>query len=153
MTKIISIALGSILFCGILYAIYADELFTRDDARDLILEHDFVLLDPFEIIKNESSAAIGDYEHMFTLKISDDDKNRVIQKIKSTQNYSPNRDSSEELRFRLPREEQVVKIQNYETNKYFVYEYFESSKDIGYSEIIISINKAKSELIFHEIDE
>ncbi|MBW4362459.1 hypothetical protein [Flavobacterium taihuense] len=41
-----------------------------------------------EILENKSMSSIGDYYHTFTLKISEKDKTRIINEIKSSKNFN-----------------------------------------------------------------
>ncbi|MGV0979937.1 hypothetical protein [Empedobacter falsenii] len=53
----------------------------------MVEDLDFKLNDDFKLIKNESFSGIDDYYHTFTFEISDNDKNRLINEIKSSPNF------------------------------------------------------------------
>ena len=144
-----------LLFFG---AVFEDELFTKNDARDLIQEQKFTLQDKFDILKNNSSFAIGDYRHTFTLRISERDKLNAISKIKSAENFKFDNEDTISLRFQLgsfdPYFGKIV-TQNYETENDYVHEYFQPSGQKGYAPVYrrILISKKRNELIFEDIDE
>ncbi len=139
-----------------LYFTFEDQLFSKNNAKELIEEQGIKLKDDFELLKNESTSAIGDYYHTFTLKISEHDKQNAITIIKSTDNFKTDSSSIDQMlylsdqRYFGPK-----KIQNYETVNEYVREYFEPSGRKGYAPTFrrISISKADSELIFEDIDE
>ncbi|MDM1062544.1 hypothetical protein HXZ62_08205 [Empedobacter falsenii] len=53
----------------------------------MVEDLNFKLNDDFKLTENVSYWAIGDYYHTFTLEISDNDKNRLINEIKSSPNF------------------------------------------------------------------
>ena len=65
-----------LLFSAFLY--FEDEIFSKNEAIDFIEEQGIVLQDEYEILINESSFAIGDYYHTFTLAITEGDKIQAI---------------------------------------------------------------------------
>lgn len=70
-----------------LLTFYEDELFSKNDAIELVKDLDFNLNDDFKLTENVSDWGIGDYYYTFTLEISDNDKNRLINEIKSSPNF------------------------------------------------------------------
>ncbi|WP_413533659.1 hypothetical protein [Empedobacter brevis] len=76
-----------ILLAYILSEVFSDELFSKNDAVELVEDLDFKLNDDFRLTKNVSYWGIGDYYHTFTLEISNQDKNRLIQEIKTSSNF------------------------------------------------------------------
>ena len=154
--KYLTIAYGLFVLTVGLYLVYEDQLFTKNNAKELVERQDIKLTDDFKLLKNESMSAIGDYYHTFTLKISERDKQNAITKIKSAEDFKTNNGSIETLIYQASDRyfgEKVV--QNYETENSFVREYFEPSGREGYAPTFrrISINKADSELTFEDIDE
>ena len=154
--KYLTIAYGLFVLTVGLYLVFEDQLFTKNNAKELVEEQDIKLTDDFKLLKNESMSAIGDYYHTFTLKISERDKQNAITKIKSAEDFKTNNGSIETLIYQASDRyfgEKVV--QNYETENSFVREYFEPSGREGYAPTFrrISINKADSELTFEDIDE
>lgn len=140
-----------------LYIAFEDQFFTKNNAKELVEEQDFELTDEFELLKNESASAIGDYYHTFTLKISERDKQDAITKIKSSNRFKANNESIQTLIYQAAPGRYFGKkvIQNYESKNCFVREYFKPSgrKDYAPTFRRISISKIDNELKFEDIDE
>ncbi|SMC37277.1 hypothetical protein [Moheibacter sediminis] len=90
--------IGTLACCFFVYAVIAmifeDELFSKNDAIELLEEQKIHLNDDFKLEENSSSWAIGDYHHSFTLSISENDKKQIVKEIKSTNDY---KDSSTQV--------------------------------------------------------
>lgn len=151
--------IGALTCCFFVYIvvsmIFEDELFSKNDAIELLEEQKIHLNDDFKLNENSSSWAIGDYYHSFTLSISEKDKNRIIKEIKSAPDY---KDSSNQVTS-LPHTQDERKInmkyfQNYETNTSYVREYFKENGE-GYAPTFrqIYVDKKENKLRFIEIDE
>lgn len=155
--KYLTIAYGLFVLTIGLYIAFEDQLYTRNDAKELVKEQDIKLTDDFELLKNESMSAIGDYYHTFTLKISERDKQNAIAKIKSADNFKSDNSSIETLMYQSAPDRYFGKkvVQNYETENSFIREYFEPSGREGYAPTFrrISISKTDRELTFEDIDE
>lgn len=155
--KYLTIAYGLFVLTIGLYIAFEDQLFTKNNAKDLVEEQDIKLTDDFELLKNESMSAIGDYYHTFTLKISERDKQNAIANIKSADNFKSGNGSIETLMYQPAPDRYFGKkvVQNYETENSFVREYFEPSEREGYAPTFrrISISKSDSEITFEDIDE
>jgi hypothetical protein len=155
--KYLTIVYGLFVLTIGLYIAFEDQLFTKNKAKELVEEQDIKLTDDFELLKNESMSAIGDYYHTFTLKISKRDKLNAITKIKSANNFKTSNGSIETLMYQPAPDRYFGKkvIQNYETENSFVREYFEPSGREGYAPTFrrISISKTDNELTFEDIDE
>jgi hypothetical protein len=155
--KYLTIVYGLFVLTIGLYIAFEDQLFTKHNAKELVEEQDIKLKDDFELLKNESMSAIGDYYHKFTLKISERDKQNAITKIKSVDNFKTSNSSIVTLMHRPQPERYFGKkvVQNYETENSFVQEYFEPSGREGYAPKFkrISISKSDNELTFEDIDE
>lgn len=67
--------------------IFEDELFSKSDAQEKLREHGFNLQDDFSIVSNLSSG-FRDYSHQFALNISQVDKEQIIKKITSAENFN-----------------------------------------------------------------
>ena len=65
----------------------SDWTFSKNDARELLLNHGLHLKDDFTILKNESGG-FRDFYHSFTLKISDADYDRITKCIKTSKNFA-----------------------------------------------------------------
>jgi hypothetical protein len=64
----------------------SDWTFNKKDVRKILTSHNFELKDDFKILKNEAGG-FRDYYETFTLKLSDNDFNRISNKIKTSKNY------------------------------------------------------------------
>jgi len=154
-SKYLTIVYSLFILIVILFSIFQDQLFTRNDARKLVEEQEILLSDKFELESNESMSAIGDYYHTFTLKISEQDKSINISQIRNSTNFKKlgeptvNFQSVSIDRYYGPKQ-----IQNYETESGYVREYFETNGQ-GYSPTFrrITIEKKGNTLIFEDIDE
>jgi hypothetical protein len=155
--KYLTISYGLIVLAIGLLIAFEDQLFTKNNAKELVEEQEFKLQDEFELLNNESMSAIGDYYHTFTIKISDRDKQDAITKIKSSDNYKTDNSSIETILYQQAPDRYFGKkiTQNYETENTYVREYFEPSGRKGYAPTFrrISISKTNNELTFEDIDE
>lgn len=154
--KYLAIIFGLLVLTLVLWTVFEDQLFTKDNAKELVEEQQVLLVDKFELVKNESSSAIGDYYHTFTLKISERDKQNAILKIKSADNFKANNSSIDQTLYLSDNRYFGPKVtQNYETENAYVREYFQPSGKEGYAPTFrrISISKTDNELTFEDIDE
>jgi membrane protein implicated in regulation of membrane protease activity len=156
--KKIGIFLSSIVGLFFIYIavnmIFEDELFSKNEAKNLLVEQNIVLNNDFKLVENKSMSAIGDYYHTFTLKITEEDKIKIINEIKNSKNF--NLDSKIENYFdnREDYYNGPKRIKNYETEKQFVRELFEPQGK-GYAPTWrkIEVNKNENTLTFEDIDE
>ena len=147
----------SVIFLFIaIQIIFEDQLFSKNDALELVNEQDLHLNDNFKIINNETLSAIGDYYHTFELEISENDKVNAINKIKESKNYKQIGAKVNDFLYsaEIDRYEGEKQIQNYETEHSFVREYFLPNGE-GYAPTFrrIIIDKEQNKLKFEEIDE
>ena len=154
--KYLTIAYGLFVLTIGLYIAFEDQLFTKNNAKELVEEQDIKLTDDFKLLKNESMSAIADYYHTFTLEISERDKQNAITKIKSAENFKSDNVSIDSLMFQSAPNKYFGKkiVQNYETENSFIREYFKPSGREGYAPTFrrISISKTDSKLTFEDID-
>jgi hypothetical protein len=133
---------------------FEDELFSKNNARDLLNEQNVVLNDNFEILKNESMSAIGDYYHTFSLKISEKDKMRIIDEIKQSKNFNLDKETQSYSDNRKDYYNGPKRIKNYETENHFIRELFEpQGENYAPTWRKIEIDKNENKLIFEDIDE
>jgi len=154
--KYLTIIFGLLVLTIILWTVFEDQLFTKDNAKELVGEQQILLADKFELKENKSMSAIGDYYHTFTLKISERDKQNAVLKIKSADNFKTDNSSVDQTLYLSDNRYFGPKVtQNYETENAYVREYFQPSGQEGYAPTFrrISINKTKNELTFEDIDE
>jgi len=153
--KYLTIIYGLIVLTIGIYILFEDHFFTKNNAKELIEEQNLILIDDFELVKNESMSAIGDYYHTFTLNISEHDKKDAIKRIKSSNNFKIGYTTIENLLIQEHDRYFGKKIiQNYETKNSFVREYFQPSGQKGYAPVFrrISISKTNHNLKFEDID-
>lgn len=154
--KYLTIILGLVVLTLVLWTVFEDQLFTKNNAKELVEEQQILLADKFELIENKSMSAIGDYYHTFTLKISERDKQNAIFGIKGADNFKADNSSIDQMLYLSDKRYYGPKVtQNYETENAYVREYFQPSGQEGYAPTFrrISISKTKNELTFEDIDE
>ncbi|PRY40064.1 hypothetical protein CLV58_107158 [Spirosoma oryzae] len=137
--------------------IFEDQLFSKSDAEELLTEQNVKLKDDFELLKNESMSAIGDYYHTFTLKITENDRRKLIRLIIDSPDFSHKKDETwiDDSLFQTPNRYTGRRIiRNYATDQFFVRELFEPQGD-GYAPTFrkIKIDKDSNILVFEDIDE
>lgn len=134
---------SSILTVTFLYftiiIVFEDELFSKSDVREKLREHGFNLHSDFNIVSNLSGGFM-DYSHQFTLDISRLDKEQIIKKITSAENFQPSLEYdfmliAEKMRYS---EVDTFFTANYQTEDALVYEYFKPNKQ-GYAPIYTKI--------------
>ncbi|MCD0489783.1 hypothetical protein LPB86_16185 [Pedobacter sp. MC2016-14] len=141
------------LLIFVIFVIFEDDLFSKNDARELLSKQGMVLNDEFDLLNNKSMIAPGDYYHTFTLKISLEDKQRLIKKITSSNNFKNIGEHPEDIMAKTDHYTGVKLTQNYETESQFISEFFEP-RGKGFSPIYrkIEIGKKEGLLIFEDID-
>lgn len=152
--KYFSITIGVLISLFILSEIYEDELFSKNNATELLAEQNIKINDAFELIENKSMSSIGDYYHTFTLKISEKDKARIITEIKKTRNFNIDKQTESYFDNREDYYNGPKRIKNYETEKQFIRELFAPQGE-GYAPTWrkIEIDKNENLLIFEDIDD
>ena len=154
--KKIGIIISSILSIGFLLLILSpwitDWTFSKSDAKELLSEQHIILNDEFSLVNNESGG-FRDYYHIFILELSNRDKSRLIEQVKSEANYLDGINN----RFYLPelakdRYKGDTLYANYETEWHYKKAIFYPN-GTGYAPTyrIISISKEGNELKFEEI--
>ncbi len=154
--KYLALIFGVLVLTLVLWTVFEDQLFTKNNAKELVEEQQILLEDYFELQENKSMSAIGDYYHTFTLIISESDKQKAILKIKSADNFKTDNSSIDQTLYLSDKRYFGPKVtQNYETEKAYVREYFQPSGQEGYAPTFrrILISKTKNELTFEDIDE
>ncbi len=129
-----------LLFGLLLYGIFEDDLFTKNQAKDLLETENIYLKDDFKILENESN----EFFHRFELEISADDKTALINKIKMAKNFKPEKDTITFIESKLDRYLGPEVYKNYETVEYFIHERFKPNGE-GYLPTWITISVAKTE--------
>jgi hypothetical protein len=152
--KYLSIIIGIIIAIFILTEIFEDELFSKNDPEELLKEQNIVLINEFELTENKSMSGIGDYYHTFTLKITSQDKSKIINEIKKSKNYNSNLETENYFANREDYYNGPKRIMNYETENQFVRELFQpNGNNYAPTWRKIEIDKNSNLLIFEDIDE
>ncbi|MDO9276392.1 MAG: hypothetical protein Q7T92_12690 [Lutibacter sp.] len=144
------LAIGIVLM--ILSIVFEDNLFSKADAKEFLSEQKIELKDNFKILENDSGGFM-DYYHKFELEISLEDKNLLIDKITSEQNYVDEVQNS----FHLPdkadnRSKGDTITANYQTDWDYKTEiYYPNGKGYTPTYKIISISKNENKLTFEHI--
>ncbi len=79
---------GAILSYGLI-VLLMDEFFTKNDARKLLAVTGVQLNEDFRVMENKSEW-IGGYYHTFTLTISENDKNSILQSLRDSEEKAQN---------------------------------------------------------------
>lgn len=152
--KVLGGLIGVFFIVITILTIFEDQLFSKRDAIKLLTRQEIVLNDDFELLINESMSGIGDYYHTFTLRISESDKERIVNEIIAAKNFSQNIPtcgyfSDQEDYYNGPK-----RIKYYETETRYIKELFEPQGK-GYAPIyrVVGIDKIDNLLIFEDIDE
>jgi hypothetical protein len=153
--RILATVVGLLATIAITYTIFEDQFFFKKDARKFLAEQDIYLTDNFEITENKSMSGIGDYYHKFVLDISEQDKKRIIEHIRKSENFKHANENVTDITNLTDRYFGKKLTQNYESQGYFVREYFEPSGKQNYAPTYrkIQIDKTESKLTFEDIDE
>ena len=152
--NIFAIIYSLLFFLFILYQIYEDELFTKNEATELVEDLGFKLNDDFEIIENKSNEGMESMTHTFILKISNNDRNRLINEIKTSKNYMPDSIFSTDKIVYPDRYKGKKIVWNYEDESWYIRHYYQPN-DEGYAptDRSISISKTSNELRFEDVNE
>lgn len=135
-----------------LLIVFDDKIFLKSDARSYLSVQRIELKEDFKI-KNNESGGFMDYYHKFELEISNNDKQRIVDQIKSANNYQKENNNS----FYLPdlaenRSEGDTLFANYQTDWEFKTAiFYPNGKGYTPTYRVISISKDKNELTFEEL--
>lgn len=152
--KYLSTIIGVLIAIFVVSEIFKDELFSKNDAKELLKEQKIVLIDEFELTENESMSGIGEYYHTFTLKITNQDKNKIIHEIQKSKNYNSNLKMENYFKNREDYYNGPKRIKNYETENQFVRELFQpNGNKYAPTWIKIEIDKKSNLLIFEDLDD
>ncbi|MEG0187899.1 hypothetical protein [Algoriella sp.] len=149
-----TVAYGLFIIYIPISVIYEDELFFKRDATELVEDLDFKLNDDFEIIKNTSNWGIEESYHTFILEISNNDRNRLINEIKTSKNYMPDSIFSTDKIVYPDRYKGKKIVWNYEDESWYIRHYYQPNGE-GYAptDRSISISKTSNELRFEDVNE
>lgn len=134
--------------------IFEDELFSKSQVQELLKKQNIELMDDFERTHNKPMSAIGVHYHTFTLEISERDKERIINQIKSSRNFTSLSEPKSDIKRLTDYNEGETVIQDYETEREFVRKLLEPhGKGYSPSWRIIYLDKNENKLRFEYIIE
>lgn len=157
--KKVGVVISSVLTIGVLAIVFSsvfeDELFTESDAIDRLKEHSFIVADDAELISNEMGG-IRDFHHRFELRISEEDKEKFIRNIRSSENYQFQVSEIIDIRTNKPRysDQDTSFTATYENSRSYVYEFYKPNRQ-GYKPTweIISVSKSENKLTYQLISD
>ena len=124
--------------------------FSKKDATKILSFHNIELKDDFKILKNEAGG-YRDYYETFTLKLSDNDFNRISQTIMTSKNYKGHFTDYTKLPLADYKTTDTV---DFETNNHFEREYWTNNKmENGTYHFRFQLDKKKKELSYIGSDE
>lgn len=145
--------LASVILVSFLATVFEDKLFFKTDVQEILNEHRFELKENFEIISNKSGGVM-DYSHQFRITISQRDRERLIEQIKSANNYKKETVEMFDLREGKIRysDKDTLFIANYHDIWNYIYEYYKPNSQ-GHKPTWdkIMISKTGSELIYERV--
>jgi hypothetical protein len=155
--KKLGLWLSGILTAGLLTLILAnvfeDKFFFKSDVKERLKEHHIELKDDFELVSNKSGG-FQDYFHQFRLTISTKDRERLIEQIRTADNYKVEIQEMFDLRYGKIRYSDIdtVFTANYQDEWNFIYEYFKPNKQ-GYKPTWdrVSISKTENKLTYERV--
>ena len=152
--KKIGLVISTILAVGFLLLIMqpwiSDWAFSKKDAIKILSFHNIELKDDFKILKNEEGG-FRDYYKTFTLKLSDNDFNRISQKIKTSKNYKGYFTDFTNL---PSADYKTTDTIDFETDNHFEREYWTNNKmENGTYHFRFQLDKQKKELNYIGSDE
>ena len=153
----LGLSLSGILTVGLLTLIIAtvfdDQFFFKSDAKEKLREHNIDLVEDFIIVSNESGGFM-DYFHQFRLTISPNDKERLIDQIKSADNNQDKIQDMFDLRSGKIKysNKDTSFTANYQDEWNYIYEYYKPNKQ-GYTPTWdrISISKTANRLTYERV--
>jgi hypothetical protein len=128
----------------------SDWTFNKKDVRKILVFHNLELRDEFKILENEAGG-FRDYYETFTLKLSDNDFNRISQTIKSSKNFKGLFTDYSNL---PTAEYKTADTIDFETNNYIEREYWTCTKmENGTYHFRFQLDKKSKELSYTGSDE
>lgn len=105
---------------------------TKSNVIFLLKEENIKLLDEFEIVRYRKQFTV--YQESFSIKISTNDKKRIINKLITTDNYKKNVDAMYDIRLEVPRFRNIDKkyVSSYKKSEVYGFQSFKTRGD-GYA--------------------
>lgn len=148
------LVLSTILSIGFILVIMqpwiSDWIFDKKDVTKILNSHNIELKDDFKILRNEAGG-FRDYYETFTIKLSDDDFNRISQLIKNSNNFKGYFTDRSNLPIAYYKTNDTI---DFETDNYFEREYFTNKKmENGTYHFRFQLDKKNKELSYIGSDE
>ena len=148
------LVVAAILSIGFLFLIMqpwiSDWTFSKKDVNKILSFHSLELKDDFKILKNEAGG-FRDYYETFTLKLSDNEFNRITQTIKTSKNYKGYFKDYYNLPTADYKSNDTI---DFETDNHFEREYWSNSKmENGTYHFRFQFDKQNKELSYIGSDE
>lgn len=123
--KYISVILTLLILIWTLMMVFEDDMFSKNDAKKLLTSQGIHLNNDFEISENRFEYGFGDYYHTFSLKITTDDKYKIIKEMKNSLNFNKEDEVSSYEENSKSYHDGPKRFKNYETEEEYVKEIFE----------------------------
>ncbi|MFT6856818.1 MAG: hypothetical protein ACJA0X_002804 [Cyclobacteriaceae bacterium] len=152
--KVTLLSVLVLIICALIaFETFKDQLFSNNDVLELLSHQGIILKDPFEILDNSTSSAIGDYSHTFTLQLSSQEVDRLLLEFRSAENYVNLMDSSKNRHEPYIYFTKKLRSQYFEKDKSFIQKFHEPIAGYAPNFRIITIEKDTKHLIFEEVDD
>jgi|SRR6218665_158136 len=151
----VSVFLAMIVLIPLFLIAFESELYFKSDAKEDLQQVNILLKDDFEIISNKI-VGMPEYYQTTYLKISEDDKKRIINSIKGSSDFKilKNNDSTliNKISFSGERIERT-ETRNYLIEKEFIKEYYYKKEGYVPISITISLKTNSDSLILKRIED
>jgi hypothetical protein len=146
----VSLILALIVILPVFAIVFESQLYFKRDARDDLGIVDIVLKDDFEI---ESNDIVGfpDYYQDTKLKISDNDRNTIIDKIKKNKNFEE-LSSEESQHTRVDNKNEITSF-NYKIENEYVLEKYKKRPGYSTIQIRITVKPNSNNLLLSRIED
>ena len=120
---------------------------TKSNITHLLKEENIALFDEFEIVRYRNE--LTTFHESFSIKISENDKNRIVKRLISSENYKENVDAMYDIRQENPRSiyDNQKYISSYKHDEVYGYQTFKRGVWI-----IIDIPERGNSLYYNKID-
>ncbi|MFN3196495.1 MAG: hypothetical protein ACE364_11140 [Chlorobiota bacterium] len=105
---------------------------TKSNITHLLKEEDIALFDDFEIIRYRKEFTV--FQESFSIKISDNDKKRIVNRLISSENFKENVDAMYDIRQEIPRfsNKHMIYTSSYKFGGVYGFQSFKT-EDYGYA--------------------
>lgn len=147
---VVSLGLTIVFLLFLMQPWISDWTFNKKDVIKILSFHNLELRDDFKILRNEAGG-LRDYYETFTLKLSENDFNRISQAIKTSKNYKGLFTNCSDL---PSADYKTTDTIDFETDNHFEREYWTKMKmENGTFHFRFQLDKQKRELNYTGSDE